>query len=152
MKCIECGNELLTGDRYWQMGLCNECWSAYRFFNKPIPLNNPHDKIIEELQQQLAEKEKEIEILKDFHEFEKDLMCNGTSVLMKDKDKEIERLKKLVFDTRETIKHILIVFKRPVKGTTKEDCYDALEKLQKLYDTNGFITTEEFLDRIEKGE
>ena len=70
----------------------------------------------------------------------------------KEKDKEIERLKKLVFDTRETIKHILIVFKRPVKGTTKEDCYDALEKLQKLYDTNGFITTEEFLDRIEKGE
>ena len=109
MKCIECGNELLVSDRYWQMGLCNDCWNAYRYFDKSIPLDNPYEKTI-------------------------------------------EKLKQLIFNTRETIRHILIVDKRPVKGTTKEDCYKALEKLQKLYNTNRYITTSEFLDQIEKGE
>ena len=26
-KCIKCGNELLTGDVYWDKGLCNNCYN-----------------------------------------------------------------------------------------------------------------------------
>lgn len=26
-KCIKCGNELLTGDIHWEMGLCNKCYN-----------------------------------------------------------------------------------------------------------------------------
>ena len=64
-----------------------------------------------------------------------------------EKDKELERLYQLLFNTREIISHILIVNKRPVKGTTKEDCYDALEKLQKLYTLQMYYKNWEDLDK-----
>ena len=26
-KCVKCGNEILTGDVHWEMGLCNNCYN-----------------------------------------------------------------------------------------------------------------------------
>ena len=26
-KCVKCGNEILTGDIHWEMGLCNNCYN-----------------------------------------------------------------------------------------------------------------------------
>ena len=26
-KCTKCGNEILTGDIHWEMGLCNNCYN-----------------------------------------------------------------------------------------------------------------------------
>lgn len=26
-KCVKCGNEILTGDMHWEMGLCNNCYN-----------------------------------------------------------------------------------------------------------------------------
>ena len=36
-KCVSCGNELVTGDVHWEMGLCNQCWNVYRHERMPIP-------------------------------------------------------------------------------------------------------------------
>lgn len=62
-KCLICGNELITGDIHWEQGMCNVCWN--KTFNKDIEvvgvdlIDIYKDKILI-LEQQLAEKEKEI--------------------------------------------------------------------------------------------
>ena len=63
-------------------------------------------------------------------------------------DVDDTNLENLVRDTRDVLRGILIVSGRPVKGTTKEQCYEALEMLQDLYMTNRGITTDYFLELL----
>lgn len=78
-KCIICGNELLTGDIHWEMGLCNKCYNElYKDHNTHISLDKMWLKLtqdfrdeneqlqtkITDLQSQLAEKDKRIKQLK----------------------------------------------------------------------------------------
>ena len=56
---------------------------------------------------------------------------------------DIRAIVKLICDTRSTLKNVLIVGNRPVKNTSKEDCYKVLSKLQDLYKSN-MITSDEW--------
>ena len=40
-KCVKCGNEILTGDIHWEMGLCNNCYNElYEDHKTHISLDN----------------------------------------------------------------------------------------------------------------
>ena len=40
-KCVKCGNEILTGDIHWEMGLCNNCYNElYKDHKTHISLDN----------------------------------------------------------------------------------------------------------------
>lgn len=64
-KCIECGNELLTGDIHWEMGLCNNCYNKlYKDHKSHISLDKMWLEIAnnfrtdnEKLQERIAELE-----------------------------------------------------------------------------------------------
>lgn len=70
-KCVLCGRELLTGDVHWEQGLCNECYNKTKnsdpYFDVVVDKRKIQirEKYIEDLEKQLAEKDKEIETLKD---------------------------------------------------------------------------------------
>ena len=63
--------------------------------------------------------------------------------------KEVQVLKNLICKTRNILHEILIVGNRPVKNTSKEDCYTVLSKLQDLYKSNMITSNEWFLDQIQ---
>lgn len=78
-KCVKCGNEILTGDIHWEMGLCNNCYNElYKDHKTHISLDkmwlelaimfrDENDKLqskIADLEAKLAEKDEEIEKLK----------------------------------------------------------------------------------------
>ena len=80
-KCVKCGNEILTGDVHWEMGLCNNCYNElYKDHKTHISLDkmwlelaqsfrDENEKLqdkVADLEAKLAEKEKEIESLKHF--------------------------------------------------------------------------------------
>lgn len=65
-KCIKCGNELLTGDIYWDKGLCNNCYGQLPKGNINLNANlenmfYAYSKILEEKDQQIEELKAEIE-------------------------------------------------------------------------------------------
>ncbi|MGN0961296.1 MAG: hypothetical protein ACI4PF_03765, partial [Christensenellales bacterium] len=58
-KCVNCGDELLTGDIHWEKGLCNNCYNELPKGNVNLNTNlenmfNAYSKILEEKDQQLA--------------------------------------------------------------------------------------------------
>ena len=72
-KCVKCGNEILTGDIHWEMGLCNNCYNKlYKDHKSHISLDKmwleitqsfryENDKLqdkIADLEAKLAEKDK----------------------------------------------------------------------------------------------
>lgn len=69
-KCVNCGNEILTGDIYWEMSLCNNCHNELYKKNSYVGLLNKEmdgllddyaKRRIADLEAKLAEKQKEIE-------------------------------------------------------------------------------------------
>ena len=67
-----------------------------------------------------------------------------------DKDrKEVQVLKNLICKTRNILQQILIDKNRPIKNTSKKDCYKALSELQDLYKSNMITSNEWFLDKIQ---
>lgn len=74
-NCSICGNELLTGDIHWAIGLCNTCYNKHYKSDEKKYVDMLHketgellvnsfakkDKQITELQKQLEEKEKTIQ-------------------------------------------------------------------------------------------
>lgn len=73
-KCVKCGNEILTGDIHWEMGLCNNCYNElYKDHKTHISLDkmwlklaqdfrDENEKLqdkISDLEAKLAESEKE---------------------------------------------------------------------------------------------
>lgn len=63
---------------------------------------------------------------------------------MNDK-KQIEEMEKFIIKTRNILKNILLVGSRPVKNTSKKDCYFCLMNLQELYKSNSSISDKDFL-------
>lgn len=122
-KCIKCGNEILSGDIHWEMGLCNKCYNKlYKYHNTHISLDKMWLKLaqdfrdeneqlqtkINDLQSQLAEKEKEIEEYKRICTIShlEDLKIENMLLKSKDQDKisfAVEQLEKV----KENIHYLL---------------------------------------------
>ena len=79
-KCVKCGNEILTGDIHWEMGLCNNCYNElYKDHKTHISLDkmwlnlaqsfrDENEKLqekITDLETKLAECESELEKQKE---------------------------------------------------------------------------------------
>lgn len=77
-KCVKCGNEILTGDIHWEMGLCNSCYNElYKDHKTHISLDKMWLKIaqdfrgeneklqdkVADLEAKLAEKKEEFKWL-----------------------------------------------------------------------------------------
>lgn len=77
-KCTKCGNEILTGDIHWEMGLCNNCYNElYKDYKTYISLDkmwlniaqrfrDDNEKLqdkVADLEAKLAESGKEIALL-----------------------------------------------------------------------------------------
>ena len=68
-KCVKCGNEILTGDIHWEMGLCNNCYNElYKDHKTHISLDKMWLKLAqdfrdenEKLQDKVADLEEELE-------------------------------------------------------------------------------------------
>ena len=58
---------------------------------------------------------------------------------------QIEEMEKFIIKTRNILKNILLVGSRPVKNTSKKDCYFCLMNLQELYKSNSSISDKDFL-------
>ena len=49
-KCVKCGNEILTGDVHWEMGLCNNCYNElYKDHKTHISLDKMWLKLAQDL-------------------------------------------------------------------------------------------------------
>lgn len=79
-KCVKCGNKILTGDIYWEMGLCNNCYNElYKDHKTHISLDkmwlelaqsfrDENEKLqdkIADLEAKLAESEKNVEFYQE---------------------------------------------------------------------------------------
>ena len=57
----------------------------------------------------------------------------------------IEEMEKFIIKTRNILKNILLAGLRPVKNTSRKDCYFCLMNLQELYKSNTSISDKDFL-------
>ena len=108
-KCVKCGNEILTGDVHWEMGLCNNCYNElYKDHKTHISLDkmwlelaqsfrDENEKLqdkVADLEAKLAESEKRFVVANN-------LRKNSDEVLLNYKtkkyglDKTIEELRKM---------------------------------------------------------
>lgn len=68
---------------------------------------------------------------------------------MEDKEKHIEEMEKFIIKTRNILRNILLTDSRPIKNTSKKDCYLCLMELQELYKSNNSISDKDFLKTLE---
>lgn len=146
-KCIICGRELLTGDVHWEIGQCNECYDIghkradpYFEIQCDTRLLRKREEYIKSLEQQLAEKDKEIEILKDKN--------NRLGQTMLEDTRELENLKtefqyRYKIISHQICKKIRKEFEKRLTGCKWED---------KLLVGKFCNITNDVLDQIEKGE
>lgn len=108
-KCVKCGNEILTGDIHWEMGLCNNCYNElYKDHKTHISLDkmwlklaqdfrDKNEKLqdkVADLEARLAESEKKFIVANN-------LRKNSDEVLLNYKtkkyglDKTIQELRKM---------------------------------------------------------
>ena len=108
-KCVKCGNEILTGDIHWEMGLCNNCYNElYKDHKTHISLDkmwlklaqdfrDENEKLqdkVADLEAKLAESEKKFIVANN-------LRKNSDEVLLNYKtkkyglDKTIQELRKM---------------------------------------------------------
>ena len=116
-KCIQCGNEILTGDIHWEMGLCNNCYNElYKDHKTHISLDkmwlklaqsfrDDNEKLqdkVADLEAKLAEKDKAIENWQTMYESVMQTCHNDKEEIerlnkqLEEKEKEIEYLTKQV--------------------------------------------------------
>lgn len=96
-KCWYCNNELTSEDNSKHFGICNKCYDEM-FKSGDIIIRSFTNKIAE-LQEQLAEKEQEIESLKESSDKNIDYLIEFASLIENEKDcnrmlKAIDRVKK----------------------------------------------------------
>lgn len=73
-KCGICGNEILTGDIHWAIGICNNCYNKLYKSDERKYLDMLHKETGELLVNSLAEKDRQIaELQKQLEEKEKEL-------------------------------------------------------------------------------
>ena len=69
---------------------------------------------------------------------------------LEDQKKKIEEMENFIIKTRNILRNILLTNSRPIKNTSKKDCYFCLIKLQELYKSNNSISDEDFLETLFK--
>ena len=69
---------------------------------------------------------------------------------LEDQGKQIEEMENFIIKTRNILRNILLTNSRPIKNTSKKDCYFCLIKLQELYKSNNSISDEDFLETLFK--
>lgn len=80
-KCAICGEELLTGDIHWEIGLCNTCYNKTYKSEEQKYVDMLHKESSELLVNSLAEKDKKItELQKQLEEKEKLLQYGMTEI------------------------------------------------------------------------
>ena len=67
---------------------------------------------------------------------------------LEDRRKQIEEMENFIIKTRNILRNILLTNSRPIKNTSKKDCYFCLMKLQELYKSNNAISDEDFLKTL----
>lgn len=90
-KCTKCGNEILTGDIHWEMGLCNNCYNElYKDHKTYISLDKMWLNIAqrfrdenEKLKDQLALTEKALELACRYGCFDIDSLLREAKEMMK---------------------------------------------------------------------
>lgn len=109
-KCGICGNEILTGDIHWAIGICNNCYNKLYKSDEQKYVDMLHKENSELLVNSLAEKDRKIAELQekvkkleydngelasliDTMRYE-DPKINELQKKLEEKDKEIEDLKK----------------------------------------------------------
>ena len=113
-KCVKCGNEILTGDIHWEMGLCNNCYNElYKDHKTHISLDkmwlnlaqsfrDENEKLqekISDIEAKLAEKDKAIENWQTIYE-------SVVQTCHNDKE-EIKRLNKRLETQENTITNLV---------------------------------------------
>ena len=80
-KCGICGNEILTGDIHWAIGICNNCYNKLYKSDEQKYVDMLHKESGELLVNLLAEKDKQIaELQKQLEEKEKLLQYGKTEI------------------------------------------------------------------------
>ena len=65
-----------------------------------------------------------------------------------DTEKQIKEMEEFIIKTRNILRNILLTDSRPIKNTSKKDCYFCLMKLQELYKSNNSLSDKDFLKTL----
>ena len=116
-KCVKCGNEILTGDIHWEMGLCNNRYNElYKDHKTHISLDkmwlelaqsfrDENEKLqekITDLEAKLAEKEKENKTLKDIRTLERVVPRNAQLNKLSNRDCYLKGFENAISETIRT--------------------------------------------------
>ena len=108
-KCVKCGNEILTGDIHWEMGLCNNCYNElYKDHKTHISLDkmwlklaqdfrDENEKLqekITDLEAKLAESEKKFIVANNLRKHSDEVLLNYKTKKY-GLDKTIQELRKM---------------------------------------------------------
>ena len=118
-KCVKCGNEILTGDIHWEMGLCNNCYNElYKDHKTHISLDkmwlklaqdfrDENEKLqdkVADLEAKLAECEKENKTLKDIRTLERVVPRNAQLHKLSNRDCYLKGFENAISETIRTFK------------------------------------------------
>ena len=116
-KCVKCGNEILTGDVHWEMGLCNNCYNElYKDHKTHISLDkmwlelaqsfrDENEKLqdkVADLETKLAESEKENKTLKDIRTLERVVPRNAQLHKLSNRDCYLKGFENAISETIRT--------------------------------------------------
>ena len=148
-KCIKCGNEILTGDIHWEMGLCNSCYNELYKDNKThISLDkmwlelaqsfrDENEKLqnkIADLEAKLAESEKlkeNYDILRCQHKRLGEF-CDELNQQLAEKESELAIFKKRDIDNQKQLERQMNIHKHYLIKKDQDKISFALEKLEKV--------------------
>ena len=149
-KCVKCGNEILTGDIHWEMGLCNNCYNElYKDHKTHISLDKMWLKLAqdfrdenEKLQDNVADLEAKLaeseEQLKE-ELVEKKGLERALSACNRQNDEFADMIKKLV-NEKEQLKQQLAITEKALELACehiKEDlkCDDTENEIYNYFKT-----------------
>ena len=116
-KCVKCGNEILTGDIHWEMGLCNNCYNElYKDHKTHISLDkmwlklaqdfrDENEKLqdkVADLEAKLEESEKENKTLKDIRTLERVVPRNAQLHKLSNRDCYLQGFENAISETIRT--------------------------------------------------
>lgn len=142
----KCGNEILTGDIHWEMGLCNNCYNElYKDHKTHISLDKMWLKLAqdfrdenEKLQDKIADLEAKLAESEKKREYLFSSNCDYVSQIeelkqqLAEKDKEISNLNGLVRERDKQIKNLKTNKKRVIEHKNKNKISFATEQLEKV--------------------
>ena len=145
-KCVKCGNEILTGDIHWEMGLCNNCYNElYKDHKTHISLDKMWLKLAQDFRdenEKLQDKVADLEA--KLAESEKELNRYAELFGMKDKDfyvvekTEYEKMKQgakdIVMQLKQQLaeKDIAIENWQTMYESVVQTCHNDKEEIERL--------------------